>query len=260
MTKNLASSFFRAMGYEIRKIRSGETSHPSRPEFRARSPETTELKGNLDAFFADVNAPESTNKSWAGYDSSEMLSYLTDERLSFYHSIVDLCTAEGLLSPDVAVADVGTYLGYLPRLILRRWPAVRVTGFDVDARSLQLARFLCPATEFLAFDVLRCYDDHAGRFDLVLCTEVLEHLVEPEQSLVALLRLRKEGGALLLTVPNGRKDTSEAGDFCPDTGRYAGHIHFWSPESWRVFLSRNTGQPFDCGLMPSGDNYAIIRG
>ena len=38
-----------------------------------------------------------------------------------------------------------------------------------------------------------------------------------------------EGGILLVTVPNGRIDT------------FAGHINFWSPESWDIFVAENSG-------------------
>jgi SAM-dependent methyltransferase len=41
----------------------------------------------------------------------------------------------------------------------------------------------------------------ARRFDLVLCTEVLEHVAEDDQGLDELARILKPGGWLLITVP-----------------------------------------------------------
>jgi len=41
----------------------------------------------------------------------------------------------------------------------------------------------------------------AGRFDFVLCTEVLEHVAEPARVLGELRRVLRPGGRLLLTVP-----------------------------------------------------------
>ena len=40
-----------------------------------------------------------------------------------------------------------------------------------------------------------------ARFDVVLCTEVLEHLTNPRQTLEEFCRVLKPGGILLLTVP-----------------------------------------------------------
>lgn len=41
----------------------------------------------------------------------------------------------------------------------------------------------------------------AGAFDAVLCTEVLEHVPEPNQLLAEVARVLRPGGALVLTVP-----------------------------------------------------------
>lgn len=41
-----------------------------------------------------------------------------------------------------------------------------------------------------------------GRFDLVWCSEVIEHLVDPAFSLGELRRVTKPGGLLVLTTPN----------------------------------------------------------
>lgn len=40
-------------------------------------------------------------------------------------------------------------------------------------------------------------------FDLVICTQVLEHVREPQQVLKELLRVNKSGGALCLSAPQG---------------------------------------------------------
>ena len=40
-----------------------------------------------------------------------------------------------------------------------------------------------------------------GEFDFVLCTEVLEHVAEPDRVLAELARVIRPGGGLLLTVP-----------------------------------------------------------
>ncbi|MCK4934746.1 MAG: methyltransferase domain-containing protein [Simkaniaceae bacterium] len=63
--------------------------------------------------------------------------------------------------------------------------------------------------------------------DVIFCTEVLEHLQHPESAITHLLTLKKDAGVLILTVPNGRIDSS------------AQHINFWSPESWKIFLQKS---------------------
>ena len=54
----------------------------------------------------------------------------------------------------------------------------------------------------------------------------------------------------MITVPNGRIDTFE------------GHINFWSPESWKVFIESNiSDQEFEVkvGLIDNLTNFAILK-
>ena len=62
-------------------------------------------------------------------------------------------------------------------------------------------------------------------FDLVLCTEVLEHLERPLDALEQLRLLRAPGGRLVATVPDGEMDDFE------------GHVSFWSLDDFRALLS-----------------------
>ncbi|MEG2336387.1 MAG: hypothetical protein RSC04_01440, partial [Bacteroidales bacterium] len=60
-----------------------------------------------------------------------------------------------------------------------------------------------------------------------------------------------QGGTLVISVPDGRKDT------------YSGHIQFWSPESWAVFIEDNMANypqaKIECGSMEiDRANFAII--
>src|SRR5882724_6670113 len=43
----------------------------------------------------------------------------------------------------------------------------------------------------------------AGRFDAVICTEVLEHLAEPIEVVKEIARVLRPGGKLILTAPLG---------------------------------------------------------
>lgn len=46
----------------------------------------------------------------------------------------------------------------------------------------------------------------------------------------------RSNGTLIFTVPDGRLNTQSAGKLREDGSSYWGHIHFWSPESWALFL------------------------
>jgi 2-polyprenyl-3-methyl-5-hydroxy-6-metoxy-1,4-benzoquinol methylase len=130
--------------------------------------------------------------------------------------------------------------------IQKRFQPSSLTGFEYSEAALEIARSHAPSTQFHSFDV---YESASLQFDVVFCVEVLEHLLYPDRALSNIVRMIAPSGVALLTVPNGRTDTFE------------GHINFWSPESWDVFVKRVcVGFGIKTGLIESEqNNFAIIK-
>jgi 2-polyprenyl-3-methyl-5-hydroxy-6-metoxy-1,4-benzoquinol methylase len=84
-------------------------------------------------------------------------------------------------------------------------PGDRVLGIDEHAESVEFARRKF-GSGGLDFEVRRAEDLSGvpGRFDAVVLADVLEHLDEPERMLDLSARLLRNGGAVLVSVPNGR--------------------------------------------------------
>jgi SAM-dependent methyltransferase len=99
------------------------------------------------------------------------------------------------------VLDAGCGAGYGSQLLHERG-ATRVLGVDVDERHVRYARrhFAGPGVEF---QVSNCeeLDLAPDSFDLVVSSNVIEHLAHPEAFLGAAQRVLSRGGALLLAVP-----------------------------------------------------------
>jgi ubiquinone/menaquinone biosynthesis C-methylase UbiE len=118
-------------------------------------------------------------------------------------------TIEGLLKAaaggGVARAlEVGPGSGvYLP-LLAELAKSVVVT--DVEPSFLDRARERladCTTAEFLVDDVTAT-SLTAGSFDLILCTEVLEHIPDWRAALASMAKLLSPGGALVLSTPQPR--------------------------------------------------------
>jgi len=80
----------------------------------------------------------------------------------------------------------------------------RVVGVDVHAASIEAARSrrVIPGLSFELGDVADVRG--TGRqFDVVICSEVLEHVDDPREFLTAVRPLVRSSGALILTTPNG---------------------------------------------------------
>jgi SAM-dependent methyltransferase len=86
-----------------------------------------------------------------------------------------------------------------PRLV----KVADVTGFDVDARGLELLRTALPDARFVEADVTAGVpESERGAYDLVIAGEVLEHVPDADAFLRGCGALLRTGGRLCVTVPN----------------------------------------------------------
>ncbi|MBI3447049.1 MAG: methyltransferase domain-containing protein [Magnetospirillum sp.] len=109
--------------------------------------------------------------------------------------------AEILARAGDSVLDVGCGTGsQLTLPLARAFAAKRFLGIDSDAASLAEAQAGCPANARFGGDDLVGEDD---RFDIVIASEVLEHVEDPAGFLAWLAGRLASGGRLILTVPNG---------------------------------------------------------
>lgn len=78
-----------------------------------------------------------------------------------------------------------------------------VRGIDVDATSIQTATntntFANVAFEVADANKFTITDE----YDVVICSEVLEHLTHPQELVQSAYRILKPGGIMIVTVPNG---------------------------------------------------------
>jgi SAM-dependent methyltransferase len=108
---------------------------------------------------------------------------------------------------DAGCGD-GRHLAALARSAYR--PA-RVAGVDVSERILETARAAAaPLEPELVRAELEALPFEDGAFDLVLCTQVIEHLTDPDSGLRELARVLRSGGTLILTTDNARNLVTRA--------------------------------------------------
>ena len=97
------------------------------------------------------------------------------------------------------ILDAGCGEGFLSCLISNDVPYAKVIGIDASADAIRMAGALNKEICFQQGDIYKMpFADKM--FDLVVCTEVLEHLDKPNQAVQELLRVAKN--AVLISVPN----------------------------------------------------------
>lgn len=152
--------------------------------------------------------------------------YVTKARHELYQLIVEYTSKASPITDKVGtIADIGCGPGDLLRMLAEAYPGWNTIGYDFSRATVDQAARRFPGGTFRQHNI---YDAPAMSAEIVLCTETLEHLVEPEVALRRLIEWVKPGGCLILTVPDGRRDN------------FKGHINFWSRESWRRFVSMNS--------------------
>lgn len=136
-----------------------------------------------------------------------------------HHRLVN--HAAGVLAgkAQAMVLDLGCSQGInlfaLHRKLLR--DAIRYMGIDLDRAALVRAANRCAYRgytniEFKVGDVLRT-SLPAGSADLILSSEVIEHLREPRVLLEEIRRVLAPGGIALITTPNLSNYPRRAGDW-----------------------------------------------
>ncbi|MEO8664948.1 MAG: methyltransferase domain-containing protein [Ignavibacteria bacterium] len=237
--KNSIAKFLSLFGIGIYRINGSENSNSDlqvKPaatwkDFEIESPIKHNTPGRMDEFFSDRGMME---------------QYLGDERIKFYENIVQLAKEKKIEIDGKDIADAGCGTGHLLKFFTMNFSPKTISGMDFSNEALKIARLTLSTGNFFIYDLYKKPD---GKFDVLLCTEVLEHLQHPEYALSNLLQMMRMDAVCIITVPNGRIDF------------YEGHINFWSPESWEIFITKNSrGFKTETGTLPDKkNNFAIIR-
>ena len=145
------------------------------------------------------------------------------------------------------LCEVGSGGGH----VLRMFPKARLTAIDVSGVFLDNARRNLAGYDvrFVKGEVDKL-DLEADSFDRIICTEVLEHTLDPEAILATLARLLRPGGVAVVTVPNDAMIMrlksivrhTPIGWVLRGRINWGGdeyHLHQWSPDEFQALLERH---------------------
>jgi 2-polyprenyl-3-methyl-5-hydroxy-6-metoxy-1,4-benzoquinol methylase len=143
------------------------------------------------------------------------------------------------------VAEVGSGGGH----VLRMFPAARLTAIDVSEVFLDTARKNLSGYDarFIKGEIDKL-DLPAASFDRIICTEVLEHTVNPSAILASIARLLRPNGVAVITVPNDplinrlkqvvkRTPVGWALGKRIEWGGDIYHLHQWTPDEFERLLT-----------------------
>lgn len=110
-------------------------------------------------------------------------NFLSSVKFTKINSVLDVGCGEGFTMKRLKNAKIGT-----------SWE-----GVEYLDRAIEIGKKIHPDLKIIQGDIYRL-PYKANSFDLVVCTEVLEHLEYPKKALLELVRVSKK--YVLLSVPN----------------------------------------------------------
>ncbi|HKW72477.1 MAG TPA: class I SAM-dependent methyltransferase [Candidatus Dormibacteraeota bacterium] len=163
----------------------------------------------MDATFYDKRVSEKVPTS----DNPEMIS------------LVDRIERWCRVTEGSRVLDFGCYDGYVLRKLLSR-KRIRGIGLDISPAAVRLAQRLGngQALEFVVSDGLPIPFPTAS-FDVVICSEILEHVADFGRIVGEISRVLAPGGRLYATMPNSLKDVwGPLQPLCRRVDEVEGHV------------------------------------
>lgn len=132
-----------------------------------------------------------------------------------------------------SLIDLGCGNGQLLDEIAKRFPKMKLAGADLSENQVHENRLREPAIEWIAADLQKPVEAH-DPFDVVVASEIVEHLDEPEALLRNAASMTRRGGTLILTTQSG---------MIRETERRVGHIRHFDAATLDAMLRSNSWTP-----------------
>lgn len=166
----------------------------------------------------NINTQDYWNTIWEREGTDTWRDYVNK-----YPFIISQIPDEGRL------IDIGCGVGKLLSKLREQKPKLELTGLDISAVAIELL-------EKQGFKgVVGSFPDlplATSAYDIVLATEVLEHLSDPAEAVTEILRLMPSGGCAVLTVP----------DDCLGPEDEVQHLWKFNRETYTALLSPYFGE------------------
>lgn len=117
-----------------------------------------------------------------------------------------------------SILDIGGGEGSLLQTLGAAHPSAKMTGTDLAATAVELARKQMPQAEFAVLDVTK--EKLPQSFDLVVCADVVEHIEDDQSALDNMAAMTTAGGHVVVATLQGRMRRFEK-----DVGHVRNYAH-----------------------------------
>jgi SAM-dependent methyltransferase len=141
------------------------------------------------------------NRHWDTYAEANTLNPAQAYRRKL---ILERLALEGV--PAARVLELGLGQGTLSSELATRFPSAELLGLDISERGIAMASQRVPRGTFLRQDFMLPFtlpERYVAWATHAICSEVLEHVEDPQTVLVNARRCLSPGARLVITVPAG---------------------------------------------------------
>jgi len=155
-----------------------------------------------------------------------------------YHKIVAGLLNKYIDKKDGRILDVGCGVGHTLAEIRKFLPQARLVATDIDKKCLEVTekrinidgKFLIRKIEDIAGS------NNYGKFDAIIMSHVLEHLLRPADVIVEMMKMLRLNGIMILAVPNPVRPDVFLAAIRKKNYVNKGHAYAWDRSHWMNFL------------------------
>jgi len=175
-----------------------------------------------------ANLQDDWDSHWADYADSAAKNPSQKYRRQLSFRFLALERAAG----PVRLLDIGSGQGDFASEARARYPAIEILGLELSQAGVDISSRKVTDATFLARNLMLS-DPQPGPYAQwathAVCSEVLEHVDDPERFLANARSYMRPGCELVVTVPGGPMSAFE---------RHIGHRHHFTPEMLRDLIAR----------------------
>jgi 2-polyprenyl-3-methyl-5-hydroxy-6-metoxy-1,4-benzoquinol methylase len=143
--------------------------------------------------------------------------------------------------PNASVLDIGCGVGHCLVEIRRLRPDIRLVAADIDKNCLDLTDSRVGLDGRLLISAVEDLFGRGGDYDGVIMSHSLEHMQAPVTVAREVAKLIRQGGVLILAVPNPVRLTVMISNLRRRRNVNRGHVMAWDRSHWMNFIENILG-------------------